>query len=223
MNLAELGSRLTSEERAQLEALAARARADAERGTVSAELEQLLRDVFLRLGEVPRPGPLVGQFWAQHGAARPGREKRPRAAGVDPDALAARLPYPLGGRVRQLREAFARRRQGEGSPRLAYDLCAAAGLLVRFDAAIAIAAYVRDTGASDATLNHIVVGKLRAPSDGTWLEVAGRLAGALAGDERSPLGRRLADALGAKVAGAKESTAREELERLVARRSPTRP
>lgn len=117
----------------------------------------------------------------------PGEEVRPLSA------LAAELPYPLGMKLRALLQGHRRRIEGEPEPQLAFELCAVMGVLIRFVSFIAIRAYV-DAGGTDARLNHLIVSRLRAPTDGGWLEVGQRLAKALDGAEAAPLIRLLASA-----------------------------
>ena len=117
----------------------------------------------------------------------PGEEVRPLSA------LAAELPYPLGMKLRALLQGHRRRIEGEPEPQLAFELCAVMGVLIRFVSFIAIRGYV-DAGGTDARLNHLIVSRLRAPTDGGWLEVGQRLAKALDGAEAAPLIRLLASA-----------------------------
>ncbi len=139
-------------------------------------------------------GTHAGDVWGQfHGQFAP----KQRKAEVRPlTNLAERLPYPLGFKVRELLQARHRRAEGEHEPQYPFQLCATMGVLVRLAALISIRAFV-DTKKSDAVLNHLIVSKLRTPSDGGWLEVAQRLAKVLHNSD-SPVAEMVGKALSSK-------------------------
>ena len=145
-----------------------------------------------RIG-LDHPGPLWGILVGRH---------RPRtthkATRVQPlDALGDSLPYPLGLKLRELSRARRAATEGEPTPQLPFQVCAVMDVLVRLSALIAIRCYV-DGGGSDAGLNRLVVDRLRAPTDGGWLEVTQRLCKALDGREPTELARLLSEALASK-------------------------
>lgn len=171
----------------------------ADREQVRVAFFSLAATVVSRIGH-GAPGPLWGELKKQHQSAR-------EAVGVPWGELPDALPYPLGLKLRELLHAGARLDGGEAEPQLAFELCAVMGVLVRMAALVTIQAYVR-AGKNDAAINHAVVEKLRAPSDGGWLEVALRVSRALQGAD-APFARRVADALASKpsVNGAVRSVA----------------
>jgi hypothetical protein len=130
--------------------------------------------------------PIVSRLGGDHpGTLWPQIERqfapRQRKAEVRPlTDLAERLPYPLGFKVRELLHARRRRDEGESEPQYPFELCAVMGVLVRLAALITIRAFV-DAKKSNPQLNHLIVSKLRAPSDGGWLEIAQRLSSELEG------------------------------------------
>ena len=69
------------------------------------------------------------------------------------------------------------------------------GVLVRMAGLMTIRAFV-DAKKSNPQLNHLIVTKLRAPSDGGWLEIAQRLAKDLEGT-----GQPIADLVGKALKG----------------------
>lgn len=135
-----------------------------------------------------------GQLW---GALKKQHQPKPEAVQLLPFAdLANSLPYPLGYKLNALLQAEVRIQDGEREPQFAFEMCSVMGLLVRMAAMIAIQAYVK-SGKTDASLNHTIMDKIRAPSDGGWLELAQRLSKALK-DSDTPFAQRVSEGLTSK-------------------------
>lgn len=135
------------------------------------------------------------------------------------EELVPRLPYPLAMAMQTLLADAARRQAGEYLPQFPFQLTAATGLLVRMTAVIAIQSYVQLAKASDAAVNQRVVTALRAPADGTWLEVAVALLKPLARRDDAPLARRTAQALRKRSGVPEANTIEKALRRLIAYRN----
>ena len=116
----------------------------------------------------------------------------------DMKEFAKKFPYPLSFRVNQLLDALERYHDNEDNPQIAYDLCAVAGLLIRFDAAIMICDYVQETGGADSEINHLIIDKIRKPSDGSWLEITNRIILHVSGKSKSILVKGLGKSLKTK-------------------------
>ena len=76
-------------------------------------------------------------------------------------------------------QGLQRRDEGETDPQFPFEVAATMGVVVRTLGVVALQAYVA-SGKTNAKLNHQVVDKLRAPSDGGWLELAQTLSKATA-------------------------------------------
>ena len=100
-------------------------------------------------------------------------------------------------KLKGLIKAHQRQAEGETEAQLPFELCAVMGVIVRMAALIAIRSYVK-AGGKSSDLNHLIVDKLRAPSDGGWLEVAQRLLKDLGGDGATPVVKMLTDAFKSK-------------------------
>ena len=137
-------------------------------------------------------GPVVSRIGEKHPGKTWGMLMRKKVAKKQPPAvrplpeIADVLPYPLGLRLRQLLLANRRRQEGESEPQFPFEVCAVMGVVVRLSALILIRAYV-ESGRNNAQSNDLIVTKLRAPSDGGWLEVSQRLGKSLKGRGASPL------------------------------------
>lgn len=97
------------------------------------------------------------------------------------EEAARTAPYPLGPALSEVVDAW----HGEDAPAaIAFDVCAAAGVLLRLAGAVALRGYVETAGAPDLALNRRVLEVLRAPADGSWLTLAAVLSqrAAQAGD-----------------------------------------
>jgi hypothetical protein len=152
-------------------------------------------------------GPVVSRLGGGHPGAIWGifsKKNRPKKEKVEirplPE-LANRLPYPLGFKVREVLQARHRLQEGESEPQYPFMLCAVTGVLLRFAALISIKAYV-DQGKSNPELNHLIVARLRKPSDGGWLELSQRVSKSL--DKGSPLVDLMIGALSRKPALSKD-------------------
>lgn len=147
---------------------------------------------------------------------------------MDPDSLASQLtpeelvpllPYPLAMALQTLLADAERRECGAHLPQFPFQLTAVMGLLVRLTAVIAIQSYVQLANASDARINQRVVTALRAPTDGTWLEVAVALLDRVAGRDDAPLAQRTAAALRNKSGAPRAGTVIVVLRKLIAYRN----
>ena len=106
------------------------------------------------------------------------------------------MPYPLSGVLLEVFKLGERWESGETVPNLSFDICRATGLLLRMNAAVAIAAFSHEDR-NIPELNSEVVTALRAPADGTWLNLTQRLLKGLKLD--LPLFKALGQALNLKV------------------------
>jgi WD40 repeat protein len=106
------------------------------------------------------------------------------------------MPYPLSGVLLEVFKLGERWESGETVPNLSFDICRATGLLLRMNAAVAIAAFSHGDR-NIPELNSEVVTALRAPADGTWLNLTQRLLKGLKLD--LPLFKALGQALNLKV------------------------
>ena len=144
-------------------------------------------------------GPIVSRLGGGHPGALWGQVKgrfapKKRKAEVRPlPDLAERLPYPLGFKIRELLQSQRRQSEGEAEPQYPFELCAVMGVLVRLSALITLRAFV-DAKKSNPELNHLIVSRLRAPSDGGWLELSQRLSKELK-DAEQPLAELVRTAL----------------------------
>ena len=167
LDLKSFETALTAAERDTLAAIIQQLQdASVEREQVRLAFFTLAAAVISRLGH-GAPGPLWGELKKQHRSAR-------EAVGVPWAELPDALPYPLGLKLREFLHAGARFDAGEAEPQLAFELCAVMGVLVRMAALVTTQDYVR-AGKNDAAINHAVVEKLRAPSDGGWRNLYRRL------------------------------------------------
>ncbi len=214
---------MTDEKRGLLDALEVDAsQSDADRGAVTERLRALFASALAHAGGDPAAvGPLIGEFWGRQ--AVPGSSLR-RTAEAWPDvrALVTQLPYPLGGRYRSFLAAWDARDSGPDdafAARLPWDLCAVVGIVLRLDAAMAIAAYIHGVGGTDAALNRMVLDRLRAPSDGAWLELTQRLTKACREASRLPHLDWIHACLRRRTGIRGASSVREALEQLVAFRN----
>ena len=183
---------ISAAEKAQLQAIIAQMNAPgADQNATRLAFFAFASPVLSRLGGGD-PRPLWGALKRQHQPAKRDVQRVPFAE------LAERLPYPLGFKLRELLQAEQRMAEGEAEPQFAFELCAVMGVLVRLAALITIQGYARSKK-NDAALNHTVVDKLRAPSDGGWLGVAQQLSKAIQGAD-APLVQQVGAALAAKPA-----------------------
>ncbi len=177
--------------------------AEAESGAASrvdlrARFFALAAPVVARLGH-GHPGPLWGEFQRGHLLARTEGGARPL------DELAAALPYPLGLKALEVLRAQRALAEGRSQPQYPYEVVALMGAIVRLAALVAVRSYV-DAGLKDARLNHLIVARLQAPSDGSWLELARRVSAAL--PPGSPGAALVAEALASRPALPEEVRAR---------------
>ena len=170
---------LTDEERVAVDEIIQRAvDPSVDQNEVKLQFFAMATPVMARLG-----GGHPGSVWA---ALNKQHQPKQRNVQLMPFAeLADGLPYPLGFKLRGFLKAADRLDDGEPEPQFAFELCAVMGVVVRLAALISIQGYVK-AGKNDAEINHAVMDKLRAPSDGGWLEVAQRLTKALK-DAEAPL------------------------------------
>jgi len=110
--------------------------------------------------------------------------------------LILNMPYPLSGVLLEVFTLGERWESGETIPNLSFDICRATGLLLRTNAAVAIAAFSHGDR-NIPELNSEVVSALRAPADGTWLNLTQRLLKGLKLD--LPLFKALGQALNLTV------------------------
>jgi hypothetical protein len=173
MKLDEFIEKLTEDEREQLEEL--RLRGASGDKAARDELSRFIDDAVSRILGADT-GRVAGLLKGELFGGGKGTSRATAQPSATPFAdLARQLPYPLGVRLEMLADDVERRAGGAPVPQLPYDICAAAGVLARLAAVIAISAYVRGAGATDIALNTLVHARLREPTDGGWLELVARL------------------------------------------------
>ena len=181
---------LTPEQRAVLDALIARI-ADPE-SVIDAVKEEFFTFALPLVDQVGQthPGPLWGDLLKTHRVGKRDVQRVPFGE------LAGALPYPLGFKMRALLRAERRIEEGVDEPQFDFELCSVMGVLVRLAALICVEAYVRSPK-DDSTLNHEIVRTLRAPADGSWLNLTRALVRALP-EYTLPFVDRVRDALASK-------------------------
>jgi hypothetical protein len=105
-------------------------------------------------------------------------------------------PYPLSGVALETLTLADRWAAGEAVPNLPFDVCRALGLLLRMNAAIAVAALAASSRELPE-LNSEVITTLRTPADGSWFNLTQRLVKGL--QVESPLFASLGEALNWRI------------------------
>lgn len=196
--IARAEAALTDAERPRWEALrTALAQPDANPDALRPDFFAWGAALATRLG-LKHPGALWGQLQSA------ARSKAAATAVRTPpmNELASTLPYPLGMKLREHLQLQRAAEEGAPAAQLPFQICAVMGVLVRLSALIAIQAYA-EAGGKNAELNRLIIDRLRAPSDGGWLEVAQRLVKATGGKNGPPLVALIQSALSGKPTAAK--------------------
>ena len=212
MDLDTFISCLTAQERSVLDTLLSDLPGlqDRRRG----ELARHISSVLAREGALPQsPGPLIEAIVARFAPVAV------ETLSLSLEEQVARLPYPLAMAVQTLLADAERRQAGAQLPQFPFQLTAVMGLLVRMTAVIAIESYVQLAKASDAAVNQRVVAALRAPADGTWLEVAVALLKHLTRRADTPLAHRAYKALRERTEIPGVSNVEQALRKLIAYRN----
>jgi hypothetical protein len=189
---------LNAEEKSRYdEIVVACGRSETDHKALQKDFQHFAIQVHARLSLEDNPAKFWGPLWGE--VKRAHQPKKVDASAQPLPELAARLPYPLGLKVRQNIEERNLREAGEPVPQYAFNLCATMGILVRLAAMLTIQSYVVRTGAKNAELNKMIVDTLRAPADGGWLAVAQRLSKALEKRDDAPVAKAVASGLNKSV------------------------